>query len=87
MVPGNRLRTSSPVPSASVRRCAISRNVPRGRPFGRPVSAVPQMFRCKSVQKLTLRGELDGTLAGTFFEPLGTTVGTSDCAKRANIFA
>ena len=68
------------MPTPSVSRCAISRNVPRGRQFGRPVPAAPRAFRCKSVQKVTLRGELDGTLAGTFFEQLGTTVGTSDCA-------
>jgi hypothetical protein len=75
---GQPVAGSSPVPSASVSRCAISRNVARGRQFGRPVSAAPRAFRCNSVQKLTLGGELDGTLAGTFFEQLGTTVGTSD---------
>jgi hypothetical protein len=32
---------------------------------------------CQSVQTLTQSGEYDGTRDGTFFEHLGTTVGTA----------
>ena len=40
---------------------------------------------CKSVQKLTLSGEYDGTRNGTFFEQLGTTGGTAKMRNRGGL--
>jgi hypothetical protein len=39
-------------------------------------------FGCKSVQIDAKRGGLSGTIVGTFFEHLGTTVGTSAASFR-----
>ncbi len=63
----------------SPRKRTVSLRLSRGFPpvFALAESCESRPDECKSLQKLTLSGEYDGTRNGTFFEQLGTTVGTA----------